>query len=161
MVKPTDDKDELDKQFDAYNNQSDDQKLQADNTSLSLYGMTNYDHYNKLISQLPEKDGSIEEAVDFISSYSQEFLDNINCKSDKDLKEKVKQAKDNNENVMGCVIVYPAENANLLSSTFLKYMALDKENKLLSDQKCKELFGKTNRELYRYLQNSTEFKTEE
>lgn len=65
-----------------------------------------------------------------------------------ELTDKVKSAKEFNTHALNRVILYPTNNKEEIESLYLKYMALDEDDKNESDYKAKEIFGKTNKEIY-------------
>ena len=76
------------------------------------------------------------------------------CKSDSELDEKIKAAHDFNDHTIGKVIIFPTQDSNELDSLYSKYMALDIGNKAASDNKAREIFGMTNREIYTFIRDN-------
>lgn len=165
MITPSTDKEDLDDQYHKFNAQNDDQKDKADTRSFALYGMSNYDHYHILLSKLkkgteddelngleynPHDEEVVKESTKIPVDLSKEF----NSKNSTEVCEKIKIAKEFNTHTLGRAIVYPTENAKELESLYMKYMALNKDDKASSDNKSKELFGKTNREIYQFIQDN-------
>lgn len=163
MITPSKDKENLDKQFQKYNSQNDDQKKKSDIRSLNLYGMNNYDHYHILLSKIKkgtkddeldglEYDRHDEEIVKEEYNYT-DLIKYFNCKNSNEFKEKIEKAKNSNK-VVGRVIIYPVYSSNELESLYMKYMALELNDRASSDNKAQELFGRTNREIYKYIQTN-------
>lgn len=165
MITPSTDKEDLDDQYHKFNAQNDDQKDKADTRSFALYGMNNYDHYHILLSKLKKgtEDDELngleynrhdEEVVKESTKISVDLSKEFNSKNSTEVCEKIKIAKEFNTHTLGRAIVYPTENAKELESLYMKYMALNKDDKASSDNKSKELFGKTNREIYQFIQDN-------
>lgn len=164
MIKPSKDKEDLDKQFQKYNAQNDDQKKKSDNRSLTLYGMNNYDHYHILLSKI--KKGTRDDELDGLeyNPHDEEIVKedydlfnlpkDFNCNSIEELDEEIEKAREFNKHTLGRVVIFPTQDANELESLYMKYMALSLNNRTSSDNKAKEIFGKTNREIYKFLQDN-------
>lgn len=158
FIKPSKDKEKLDDDFQKFNAQNDDQKHKADIRSMTLYGMTNYDHYYSLLSKIKKgtKDDEVDtlvynkddhevvkEGYDIILLYKE-----FGCSSINELDDKIKSSIEFNTHTVDRVIIYPTDNLNDLEDLYLKFMALDHDKRVSSDNKCKEVFGKANREIY-------------
>ena len=164
MIKPSKDKEDLDRQFQKFNAQNGDQKHKADTRSFALYGMNNYDHYHILLSKIkkgteddelngleydPHDEKIVKEDYDMYN-----FPKDFNCNNSKELDEKIDQAREFNQHTLGRVIIFPTQDANELESLFMKYMALSLDDRTSSDNKAKELFGKSNREIYKFIEDN-------
>ena len=164
IITPSSDKENLDQQYQKFNSQNDDQKKKADIRSFALYGMNNYDHYHILLSKL--KKGTETDNDDDLTydrheeEVVKEDTDPINiakefgCGSYSELQEKIDSAIEFNTHTLGRAIIYPTKDANELESLYMKYMALDTDKKASSDNKARELFGKTNREIYSLIKDN-------
>lgn len=86
-------------------------------------------------------------------SWLYEYYKDLNCNSIKELEEKITQAKEYNSTTIGRVVIYPIKDLCELESLYFKYRALYDEESTASDDKSKELFGKTNEELYMFIKN--------
>lgn len=163
MIKPSKNKEKLDDDFQKFNAQNDDQKRKSDIRSFALYGMNNYDHYYTLLSKIKKgtkddeidgleynpHDGIVKEEYD-IYNLPKEF----GCKDSKELDEKINSAIEFNTHTTGRVIIYPTQDRNELESLYMKYMALDVNARASSDNKAHELFGKPNRDIYKFIQDN-------
>lgn len=164
MIKPSKDKEDLDDQFQKFNAQNDDQKHKADTRSFALYGMNNYDHYHILLSKIkkgteddelngleynPHDETIVKEDYDLFN-----LPKDFNCNSIEELDEEIEKAREFNKHTLGRVVIFPTQDANELESLYMKYMALSLNNRTSSDNKAKEIFGKTNREIYKFLQDN-------
>ena len=164
MIKPSKDKEDLDRQFQKFNAQNGDQKHKADTRSFALYGMNNYDHYHILLSKI--KKGTEDDELNGLEydphdekivkeDYDMHDLPkDFNCNNSKELDEKIDQAREFNQHTLGRVIIFPTQDANELESLFMKYMALSLDDRTSSDNKAKELFGKSNREIYKFIEDN-------
>ena len=164
IVTPSKDKETLDDRFEKFNAQTQDQKEKADNRSMTLYGMTNYDHYYHLLSKLKKgtKDNEDDKLVynkdekevvkeDYDMGY---FYKEFNTSNHNELDEKIAIAIEFNTHTIGRVIIYPTQDSNELESLYSKYMALDIKSRAASDSKCVEIFGKPNRDIYTFIKNN-------
>lgn len=164
IVTPSKDKETLDDRFEKFNAQTQDQKEKADNRSMTLYGMTNYDHYYHLLSKLKKgtKDNEDDKLVynkdekevvkeDYDMGY---FYKEFNSSNHNELDEKIAIAIEFNTHTIGRVIIYPTQDSNELESLYSKYMALDIKSRAASDSKCVEIFGKPNRDIYTFIKNN-------
>lgn len=164
IIKPSMDKEELDKSYQLYNSQNSDQKQKADTRSLSLYGMNNYDHYHILLSKIKhgtkddELNGLEYDPHDEILVKEEYDIYNLpkdfNCESIKELDEKIEAAREFNIHTIGRVIIFPTQDLNELESLYMKYMALDLDNRTSSDNKSQEIFGKSNRDTYSFIKDN-------
>lgn len=164
MIKPSKDKEDLDDQFQKFNAQNDDQKHKADTRSFALYGMNNYDHYHILLSKIkkgteddelngleynPHDETIVKEDYDLFN-----LPKDFNCNSIEELDEEIEKAREFNRHTLGRVVIFPTQDSNELESLYMKYMALSLDSRTSSDNKAKEIFGKTNREIYKFLQDN-------
>ena len=154
MITPSNDKDDLDNQLNKFNAQDDDEKELSDHRSIALYGKTNYDHYTELISKLTK--GTKDDQLNGLSYNKDDKLIKENTiyitegiRSGKQLNLNIQYAMDFNTHHTDRVIMYPCLDQNILDSLYSKYMMIDSEEKLWSDNKAHELFGLTNREIYK------------
>ena len=154
MITPSNDKNDLDYQLNKFNAQDDDDKKRADNKSIALYGKTNYDHYVELISKITK--GTKDDQLNGLSYNKDDKLVKENTiyitegiRSGKQLNLDIQFAIDFNTHNTDRVIMYPCLDQNILDSLYSKYMMIDSEEKLWSDNKANELFGLTNREIYK------------
>lgn len=171
MITPSKDKEELDDAFQKFNAQNDDQKRKSDIRSFALYGMNNYDHYHILLSKI--KKGTKDDQLDGLeyNRHDEEVVKEdynvfniykeFGCKSSSELKEKINSAIEFNTNSNGRVIIYPTKDANELESLYMKYMALETNERASSDNKSTEIFGLPNREIYKILKDLIKTKNDD
>ena len=157
MIKPSKDKEDLDRQFQKFNSQNDDQKHKSDTRSFALYGMNNYDHYHILLSKI--KKGTKDDELDGLeyNPHDEEIVKEegsiyyfSKTKDGLELEHNIIAAIEFNKHTTGRVIIYPTDNANELEALYMKYMALDINARASSDNKAEELFGSNNRTIYNY-----------
>lgn len=154
MITPSSDKNDLDDQLNKFNAQDDDDKHRSDTRSVALYGKTNYDHYVELISKITK--GTKDDQLNGLSYNKDDKIIKENniyiiegMRSGKQFNLNIQYAIDFNIHNTDRVIMYPCLDQNILDSLYSKYMMIDSEEKLWSDNKARELFGLTNREIYK------------
>lgn len=101
---------------------------------------------DKLISK-DEKDNNDNS---WLNSIYKDFKSN----SSLELLEKIESISDFNNNAVDRVIIYPTQDIEELELLYLKYMALASKDKLESNSKAKNVFGKSNKELYTFIKNN-------
>lgn len=163
MITPSDNKEDLDKQYQRFIAQNDDQKDKANTRSFALYGMNNYDHYQVLLSKITKGSKINNDTLSYnnheekVVKEEYSLFDQIKkfkCKNANELDDKINTAIEFNAHTLGRIIIYPTKDANELESLYMRYMMLDTDNKISSDNKTYELFGMTNREIYLYIKDN-------
>lgn len=155
-ITPSEDKEDLQAQYDKFNAQNDDQKYRADVKSLDLYGMTNYDHYHILVNRL--KDDDTEDELMSYNRHDEELIVKeaseleslctyFNC-DEEELRQKIDSSIDFTNNNLGKFIIYPTKDSLTLETIYMKYINSSPNDRHIADTKAKELFGMDNMSIY-------------
>ena len=106
------------------------------------------------MSNIEDKLVPIDDKIKYDTEWLENIYQNFKSNSAKELLDKIESITDFNDNTIDRVVVYPTKDREELESVYLKYMALSQDNRLESNDKAKKIFGKSNKEIYRFVRDN-------